>query len=233
MDAYSERNYCVSVMAKMAMAIGWTVGIRRTEIVGWDDCWQNCVWIDFPEGQASWHYHDVDAHLFEVLPPYEKEWDGHSTEGKYQMLRRLRLNEPPCEECQIKKTAEALAETIANREAKPKVEEFVLVELPPQTEPVRFIFRRMKVEATEDQCKYYIEEHTCPINWMQSVEAIHIERLGPDPHGLFKYLGRVVAPEGLGVDDWVDEPTICDLFEQTRLDQEGEAPNLWGEDLKP
>lgn len=91
MDAYTERNYCVSVIAKMAHSMGWCVGIRKTEIEGWDECWHNCVFIDFPDGQASWHYHDSDAHLFQDLPAYEKEWDGHSTEGKYQMLRRLRL----------------------------------------------------------------------------------------------------------------------------------------------
>ena len=39
----------------------------------------------------SWHFHDDDAHLFEGMLPYEKPWDGHTTEQKYERLQALAL----------------------------------------------------------------------------------------------------------------------------------------------
>jgi len=84
--AYRERNACVAVMARMAIGFGWKVGIRETAIEGWDEAWHNCVWIDFPTGQASWHYHDDDAELFHGLGDYDNPWDGHTTPEKYERL---------------------------------------------------------------------------------------------------------------------------------------------------
>jgi hypothetical protein len=71
--AYYERNKLVRFLASLFPA-----GIAH-----------NCVYIDTPEGQLSWHYHDEEAHLFSALPPYEKPWDGHSTLEKYLRLERL------------------------------------------------------------------------------------------------------------------------------------------------
>lgn len=83
--AYAERNKVVALLARLFPA-----GIRRTEIEGWSDEWQNCVYIDLPTGQASWHYHSDEAHLFAALPPYDKPYDGHSTAEKYERLAALR-----------------------------------------------------------------------------------------------------------------------------------------------
>lgn len=80
--AYNERNHLVAVLAQR-----WPSGLKKTAIEGWDECWHNCVYIDLPWGQASWHFHDRDAHLFAGLPPYEGEWDGHTTEEKYAAIR--------------------------------------------------------------------------------------------------------------------------------------------------
>jgi len=82
---YEERNRLVAALARH-----YPSGLRRTEIEGWDPEWNGCVFIDTPEGQLSWHYHDREAHLFDGLPPYEKPWDGHSSEEKYERLARLR-----------------------------------------------------------------------------------------------------------------------------------------------
>ena len=82
--AYWERNRLVRFLASL-----YPSGMKRTEIPGWEPAWQNCVFIDTPEGQLSWHYHDREAGTFADLPPYEKEWDGHSTEEKYMRLARL------------------------------------------------------------------------------------------------------------------------------------------------
>jgi len=78
---YLERNQVVAALAK-----AYPSGIAKTAIEGWDEAWHGCVYIDFPWGQASWHFHDRDAHLFTHLPPYKGEWDGHTTEEKYAAI---------------------------------------------------------------------------------------------------------------------------------------------------
>lgn len=88
--AYTERNRVVAAMAKMALALGWRAGTARTAIEGWEPEWRGCVYIDLPTGQASWHYHDREAHLFSSLPPYTRAWDGHTTPEKYDRLAALR-----------------------------------------------------------------------------------------------------------------------------------------------
>jgi hypothetical protein len=96
--AYFERNQVVAALAKC-----FPSGIARTAIEGWSDDWHGCVYIDLPTGQVSWHFHDSQAGLFEGLPPYEKPWDGHTTEEKYRrllaLLRDVRLPFDKCSEC--------------------------------------------------------------------------------------------------------------------------------------
>lgn len=84
-QAYTERNMMVAALAHLFPA-----GLKQTDIPGWDEEWHNCVFIDTPAGQLSWHYHDMEASLFADLPPYWGEWDGHSTPEKYARLTRLR-----------------------------------------------------------------------------------------------------------------------------------------------
>lgn len=88
-NAYEERNRLVALLARL-----FPSGIKKTSIPGWDEAWHGCVYIDLPTGQASWHYHDGEAHLFEGLPPYSGEWDGHSTDEKYERIARAALEEP-------------------------------------------------------------------------------------------------------------------------------------------
>jgi hypothetical protein len=87
--AYLERNKLVSLLAAI-----FPSGIKRTAIEGWSDDWHGCVYINFPWGQASWHYHDSQAYLFEHLPPYEGDWDGHTTEEKYDSIVHWTRNNP-------------------------------------------------------------------------------------------------------------------------------------------
>lgn len=81
-SAYRERNTLVALLATI-----YPSGVKRTAIEGWAPEWHNCVYIDFPWGQGSWHYHDSDRDLFEGIPPYQGEWDGHSTDEKYANIR--------------------------------------------------------------------------------------------------------------------------------------------------
>ena len=83
--AYLERNQVVAALAK-----AFPSGVARTAIEGWSEDWHGCVYIDLPTGQASWHFHDSQAYLFDGLPPYTKPWDGHSTEEKYRRLAALK-----------------------------------------------------------------------------------------------------------------------------------------------
>ena len=79
--AYAERNRLVAFLSNI-----YPSGVKKTAIPGWDEAWHNCVYIDLPVGQASWHYHNDETHLFAHLPPYENEWDGHTTEEKYERI---------------------------------------------------------------------------------------------------------------------------------------------------
>jgi hypothetical protein len=83
-EAYHERNQLVALLARL-----YPSGRKRTAIEGWDPEWNGCVYIDLPTGQASWHYHDREAELFADLPEYAGEWDGHTTEQKYQRVHDL------------------------------------------------------------------------------------------------------------------------------------------------
>lgn len=90
-NAYRERNQLVALLSTL-----FPSGKAKTAIEGWDEAWHGCVYIDFPWGQASWHYHSDDDWMFAHLPPYNKDWDGHTTEAKYAAIAtaiRARGNE--------------------------------------------------------------------------------------------------------------------------------------------
>lgn len=80
-NAYRERNQLVALLSTL-----FPSGKAKTAIEGWDEAWHGCVYIDFPWGQASWHYHTDDEWMFAHLQPYTKAWDGHTTEAKYAAI---------------------------------------------------------------------------------------------------------------------------------------------------
>lgn len=82
-DIYTERNLCVALLARMAVRLGLEVRVTRTTIEGWGDAWQNCIYIDLPTGQVSWHFNDDEMWMLEGLPAGPVEWDGHDTDEKY------------------------------------------------------------------------------------------------------------------------------------------------------
>jgi hypothetical protein len=50
------------------------------------------VYIDTPAGKLSWHIAPGDLHLFLrtlTVAPDRVKWDGHTTEEKYERIRRL------------------------------------------------------------------------------------------------------------------------------------------------
>jgi hypothetical protein len=88
-DAYRQRNCLVAALARL-----FPSGIRPTNIEGWEPDWHGCVYIDLPAGQISYHYHDSEAHLFFDLPPYDKEYDGHTKEMVHARLAAIRREIP-------------------------------------------------------------------------------------------------------------------------------------------
>lgn len=84
--AYTERNQCVALIARMAISAGLDVAVGRTTNEQ-DPAWNNAVFISLPTGQVSWHFHDREAHLFEGLPFGFRDWDGHTTEHKYARVK--------------------------------------------------------------------------------------------------------------------------------------------------
>jgi hypothetical protein len=82
-EVYQERNAVVVALARMAQAAGWTVGQRNDPASeGWP-----VLYIDTPEGQVSWHL--PQDQMPANIPPYNGEWDGHTTDEKYDRLARL------------------------------------------------------------------------------------------------------------------------------------------------
>lgn len=85
--AYLERNRVVAAFARMAMTHGWPVAILKTNIDGWDPEWQQCIFIETPFGQVSWHFHDNERTLFpNTMVGTGAIWDGHTTDEKYRRL---------------------------------------------------------------------------------------------------------------------------------------------------
>jgi len=81
-----ERNQLVGLFAQL-----FPSGIRRIGRPGWPEEWHNVVIIDFPSGQASFFYHDQEAHIFKGLPEYTKPWHGEDREHQtYRTMRRYR-----------------------------------------------------------------------------------------------------------------------------------------------
>lgn len=83
-EAYGERNKLVRLLASL-----YPSGIKKTDIESWDADWHWCVYINLPNGQASWHIHISEYPMFADLPPYAGEWDGHTTDEKYARIAAI------------------------------------------------------------------------------------------------------------------------------------------------
>lgn len=81
-QAYAERNKLVALLARKFQS-----GIKKD--LSEDPEWQNIIYIQLPNGQASWHVHESEMHLFDALPEWNDEWDGHTTEQKYHRIEKL------------------------------------------------------------------------------------------------------------------------------------------------
>lgn len=89
-DAYRERDQCVAQIAAMAVKLGYPAWISQHDAAdeSWDPAWRSIVFVELPTGQVSWHIHVSELHLFSFIACSQpsREWDGHSTEEKYERL---------------------------------------------------------------------------------------------------------------------------------------------------
>lgn len=88
---YAERNLCVSLLCKMALALGLSCGIGIDEAEP-DPLWKHVAFIDLPSGQVSWHVHSDELPNFRGVPLYSRPYDGHSTDEKYARVRDPKLS---------------------------------------------------------------------------------------------------------------------------------------------
>lgn len=83
-ELYKERAMCISLIVKMAQALGLTVGMQIDPKEGEE--WP-VVYVDLPSGQVSWHINRDDFNkFFGSLPEYKDKWDGHDTTTKYNRV---------------------------------------------------------------------------------------------------------------------------------------------------
>lgn len=87
-SVYRERAYLVAYLASIHPS---TIGYHDPAEPDWA-----VVIIDLPTGQASWHVAPDDMDLFgHVAISSVNTWDGHSTEVKYERLRKLTERQRP------------------------------------------------------------------------------------------------------------------------------------------
>lgn len=101
-DAYRERNQLVAALSRIFPA---HLARHPDEDTAWDDDWRWIVCVHINTGmekrfetvqsQATWHIHDSEINLFPHLDEAPNDWDGHSTEEKYNRLRHIVLKETP------------------------------------------------------------------------------------------------------------------------------------------
>lgn len=79
-EVYTERNMCISLIVRLAMAKGLKTGVRPNQ--DWP-----IVFVELPAGQVSWHIPEAEFHkYFPSMNEYDGEWDGHTTEEKYRRV---------------------------------------------------------------------------------------------------------------------------------------------------
>lgn len=89
---YQERNCLVAALSKMWEGPGdWRAWLaRHPDDPTWEPEWMTIVFFDSPvTGQMSWHIHELELPMFAHLSWGKNEWDGHTTEEKYDRLGKL------------------------------------------------------------------------------------------------------------------------------------------------
>lgn len=91
--AYRERNLVLALLVE-CLKRGMTsneIGIKQDDREDWEDEWRNVLFIDLPTGQISWHLHKSELVNFPNVPKYQGNYDGHTTEEKYERIKKFIL----------------------------------------------------------------------------------------------------------------------------------------------
>lgn len=82
MDIYRERACLVALLTSLYPSCGAYNDPQEPDWL--------VVYVETPEGQMSWHIHPDDEDLFKDLKRCDVyEWDGHSTDTKYERMSKL------------------------------------------------------------------------------------------------------------------------------------------------
>lgn len=84
-DVYLERNRLVAALSKVYPSHL----MEHPKNSDWDPAWTTIVCVELPTGQATWHIHTREQHLFDHLKWKTNNWDGHTTAEKYERLAAL------------------------------------------------------------------------------------------------------------------------------------------------
>ncbi len=93
-----ERDACIGLIAKMAVALKIPVGTKSSAGVELDENGkekqqiQNRVILDLPSGQVVWEYLESEAHLFETLPAYTRAVETQSIQENYLKIMNPNLD---------------------------------------------------------------------------------------------------------------------------------------------
>ncbi len=82
-DAYFDRNQSVMAFARLALKLGYHVGLKTDP----DEPDWPVLMIDLPGGQVGWHLPEDE--IIGDWPEYSGEWDGHSLKEKRKRLKTL------------------------------------------------------------------------------------------------------------------------------------------------
>lgn len=89
-EVYKERDLVPALAVAFAQENDVNVGIKQHQGEDWDDDWRNVVFIDLPDfGQVSWHIHKDELINFRYVGAYNDKWDGHSTDEKYERVKKF------------------------------------------------------------------------------------------------------------------------------------------------
>ena len=81
--AYRERAHLIAALAAI-----YPAEFRENPDEDYED-WP-IIYVQLPTGQASWHISPRDTDLFSgVKFGTDAEWDGHTTEAKYERIDKL------------------------------------------------------------------------------------------------------------------------------------------------
>lgn len=88
--AYWERNQLLLYLTNIFPS--W-LERHPADHMEWEEDWRNILFVQFPEGLFSWHFHDLDMDYFKHLEfKTGDSWDGTTSEHKYFLLRERTVN---------------------------------------------------------------------------------------------------------------------------------------------